>query len=71
MPKVLHADAFNKYFTSTGPILARAIQSQNRSYVEFLTTSQYNSFHLTVVTLMEVEDAISGLNAMQWILIVF
>ena len=39
------------------------LQSGNRSYVEFLTTSQSNSFLLTPVTPMEVEDVISGLNA--------
>ena len=57
------ANAFNKYFSSIGPMLANAIQSGNKSYVDFLTTSQCNSFYVTPVTPMEVETVISSLNA--------
>ena len=44
-------------------MLASAIQSGNRSYAEFLTTSQCNSFYLMPVTPMDVENVISSLNA--------
>ena len=54
---------FNKYFSSIGPTLANAIQPGNRSFVEFLTTSQCNSFFVLPVTTTEVEDVISSLNA--------
>ena len=56
------ANAFNKYFSSIGPTLANAIQPGNRSLVEFLTTSQCNSFFVSPVVPMEVENVISSLN---------
>ena len=46
------ANEFNKYFSSIGPMLANAIQPGNRSFVEFLTTSQCNSFFVLPVTTM-------------------
>ena len=57
------ANAFNEYFSSIGPSVATAIQSGNRPYAEFLTTSQCNSFYVTPVTPMEAENVISSLNA--------
>ena len=57
------ANAFNKYFSSIGPTLANTIQPVNKSFVEFLTTSQCNSFFVTPVAPMEVENVISSLNA--------
>ena len=57
------ANAFNKYFSSIGSTLAPAIQPGNRSFVEFLTTSICDSFFVTPVVPMEVENAISSLNA--------
>ena len=56
------ANAFNKYFTSIGPTLANAIQPGNRPFAEFLTTSQCNSFFVTPVIPIEVENVISSLN---------
>ena len=50
-----------KYFSSIGPTLA--IHSSDRSFVEFLTTYQCNSFYLTPVTSIEAEDIISRLDA--------
>ena len=57
------ANAFNEYFSSIGPSVASDIKSGNRSYAEFLTTSQCSSFYVTPVTPMEVENVISSLNA--------
>ena len=57
------ANAFDKYFSLIGPTLTYAIQPGNRSFVEFLTTSQCNSFFVNPVEPMEVENVISSLNA--------
>lgn len=50
------ANAFNKYYSLIGPTSANAIQSGNIFSVEFLTTSQCNSFFVTPVTTMKVEN---------------
>ena len=41
---------------------ANGIQPANRTFVEYLTNSQCNSFHLSPVSPTEVEEIISRLN---------
>ena len=55
-------NAFNKYFASVGPMLANGIQPRNRTFVEYLTNSQCNSFNLSPISPTEVENIISFLN---------
>ena len=55
-------NAFNKYFASVGPMLANGIQPSNRTFVEYLTNSQCNSFNLSPISPTEVENIISFLN---------
>ena len=57
------ANAINKYFVSVGPMLVNGIQPGNRTFVEYLTNSQCNSFYLSPVSPTEVENIISSLNA--------
>ena len=44
-------------------MLANGIQPGNRTFVEYLTNSQCNSFYLSPVSPTEVENIISSLNA--------
>ena len=57
------ASAFNNYFSSIRPMFANTIQPRNRSFVEFVSASQCNSFFVTTVVPMEVENVISSLNS--------
>ena len=57
------ANAFNKYSASVGPMLTNGIQPGNRTFAEYLTNSQCNSFYLSPVSPTEVENIISRLNA--------
>ena len=43
-------------------MLANGIQPGNRTFVEYLTNSQCNSFYLSLVSATEVENIISSLN---------
>ena len=54
------ANAFNKYFSLIGSTLGNAIQPGNRSFVEFLTTSQCNSFYVSPLAPIEVESVFSA-----------
>ena len=56
------AHAFNKYFASVGLMSANSIQPGNRTFVEYLTNSQCNSFYFSLVSATEVENIISSLN---------
>ena len=43
-------------------MLANGIQPGNRTFVEYLTNSQCNSFYFSLVSATEVENIISSLN---------
>ena len=56
------ADIFNEYFASIGPELAHSIPHVNKSYTEYLTRPQCNSFFIDPTTPKEIEEEITGLN---------
>ena len=57
------ANAFNKYFTEVGPILAGQIPCMDRVPGSYLPTPLQNSFFINPVTSCEIEQEISKLNA--------